>query len=174
MPALIERILSTLPGWLFLASGLALLAMVVLTEPWQEQDRLQWERDILASQAQRLADQREKHAVFLQAVRQSDPVVLERLAMAELRLKRQGTALLQPAPPASALSEVDDRLALSATAPVEAWLKPASMDDPVPPYRPSDRMVFRLTEGPRRQAVLGVAGLCLLAGIWFRGPRQAS
>lgn len=192
-----ERFLAALPGWLFLVAALALLAMVIVTPPWLAVRELAWQRELMRAQVERLERQHDRYGYFHAALRNHDPVLLERLAYTQLRLKPTDKQMLAPPTLAQAdggrangrggtsLHAASLALAEPAegsrgrpaaalpSASVEAWLSEplpiVGVDLPFP--RSIETRLTRLTAGRSRVGLL-LAGLaCLLAAVW---PRAAS
>lgn len=183
-----ERFLAILPGWMFLLSGLALLAMAILTPEWLAYRHLDWQRDLMREQAERFEAQAQHYADFHEALAADDPVLLERLAFTQLRLTPVGKQPLQ-APttdpvasgrtvftqhrPGGAPQPEPPPLLASESAAVDAWLTeplPQVGVDVAPP-RPINSRLTRLATGPHRTALIAAGLACLAAGVWS-GPRR--
>lgn len=180
-----ERFFAQLPGWMFLLSGMALLSIAAITPSWLECRELAWKRDVMRLQAQRLDEQTQAYEQFHQALASDDPVLLERLAYFQLRLKPAGTQTLfesplpgnvsrgpmlvsqrrgdRFSPMATATSSVATQDLQQTMAAVEIWLH-----RPVPrvgvdyaPYQPLRSRLVDLSTGRTKIWVL-VAGLILI------------
>jgi hypothetical protein len=86
----VDRFFERLPGWMFLVSGLTLLGFVVITPAWQESRELEHQKEVLQLQTDRIAEQAQAYENFQTAMKNDDPVLLERLAFYHLRLKPVG------------------------------------------------------------------------------------
>ncbi|MEM6459018.1 MAG: hypothetical protein AAF710_06465 [Planctomycetota bacterium] len=160
---ILDRLGDALPGWMFVAAGLTLLAAVVLTPPWLAQHEASWRLRVMQAQAAAHAEQAERYQRFAAAVADDDPVVLERLALTHLRMTLAGKQPLRVTTPDRESGDVG------------AWL---AVPQPVvgrdlPAYAPPDRRVVRLLDGAGRPALLLVGLTCLVAGVLFN-PRSGS
>ena len=86
----VDGFFERLPGWMFLVCGLTLLGFVVITPAWQECRELEHQKLVLELQTQRIAEQAQAYESFQAAMKNDDPVLLERLAFYHLRLKPVG------------------------------------------------------------------------------------
>ncbi len=157
----VERVADFLPGVMFLISGLALLAAVAVVPAWLAHHEYTWRLMVMQSQAAALSQQTGRYESFADALRDDDPVVLERLAMTHLRLGMVGKTPLW-------VRSLEDE-----TGDVGAWL---SVPQPelgvdVPFYAPSRNRLVRLVTGPGRPALLLVSLMCIVAGVLFN-PRS--
>ncbi len=174
-PHPIETLLSALAGWLPLLGGLTLLAITLLTPEWLGWRELVWQRDMLRLQAESLETQRDRYAMFHEALQADDPVLLERLAYTQLRYKPAGKALMGDFRLTGGSVEAGGVQtgtvgtgSFGSTEVVEAWLaqpQPVVGKD-IQPLRPINTRMTRLTRGPSRYVLLLVAGICLMAGFW--------
>ncbi|MEM9882549.1 MAG: hypothetical protein AAF800_06510 [Planctomycetota bacterium] len=160
--SVLDRLGDALPGWMFVAAGLTLLAAVVLTPPWLAQHEAAWRLRVMQAQAAAHAEQAKRYQRFAAAVADDDPVVLERLALTHLRMTLAGKEPLRITTPDRESGDVG------------AWL---AVPQPVvgrdlPAYAPPDRRVIRLLDGTGRPALLLVGLTCLVAGVLFN-PRSA-
>ena len=185
-----ERVLAATPGWMFLISGLTLLAAALIMPEWQRVEDLRWKRDLMQQQVARLNAQHQSYISFQQALKADDPIVLERLAFTQLRLKPVGkqplvkadpdpvardpevllTNAIQNDPRAQQSRDAQQDPTLAA---VDAWLAeplPAVGVDIAPPRQVNSRLM-RLTTGERRFVLMIAALACLAGGIWWRGQR---
>lgn len=149
---------ASLPGWLYLTSGLALIAMCMLTPAWLTCRQLGWQWEVMEHQNRRLTEQQKRFEQFHQALVTDDPIILERLAFTQLRLKPKGHKLLGHPEFVSAS--------------VEHWLqKPLpQIGHQLPPQPQTNSMLIRLTTGPSRLALIVLAGICIGAGLWPMRP----
>lgn len=158
-----DRVCDLLPGWMFGLAGAALLAIVVLTPPWLEHREAAWRLEVMRAQAEALATQADRYERFAAAIRDDDPVVLERLAMTHLRMAVAGKTPLH----VRALEED--------TGDIGAWLavpQPVIGQD-LPAYAPIENRLTRLVvgPGPGRPVLLVVGLLSLVGGVLFN-PRS--
>jgi hypothetical protein len=172
----IDRLLGTLPDWMFLAAGLTLLSLALVTPNWLSCEALARQRDLMRLQAERLRDQRERYETFFQALVDHDPIVLERLAFTQLGLKPVGKQVLSGNPSGTGGDTESRRQAelLATSASVDQWLiEPLPQPGvDVPLYQPSDTRLIRLTANPMLRAGLFAAAIaCLAAGLWPSAPR---
>lgn len=155
---LIEAVAPHVPGWLLLVSGLAMVAAAAVTPATLELRELNWRLELMRQQEQALAQQREAYDLFVGALEQDDPVLLERLAFVNLRLKPAG---VEPACPTTA------SVSAAAEAAVEDWLHvdlPQEGVDYAPLPEVKSRLV-RLSTGTSR-LILAAAGFAFaLAGV---------
>lgn len=186
-----ERVLAAMPGWMFLISGLTLLGLALVMPEWQRVEDLRWKRDLMRQQVARLEAQQQRYELFHQALKADDPIVLERLAFTQLRMKPVGkqplvkaapdpvaqdpellltNALQREAQPQQASDAPQQDPTLAA---VDAWLAeplPTVGVDIAPPKQVDSRLM-RLTTGERRFVLMIAALACLAGGIWSRGQR---
>ena len=157
----VDRLADALPGLMFLVSGLALLAAVAVVPGWLAHHEYAWRLSVMQAQAEALRTQTQRYERFAQALRDDDPVVLERLAMTHLRLGMAGKQPLWVRP-------VEEE-----TGDVGAWLSVAQpeLGVDVPFYAPPRSRLVRLVMGPGRPALLLVGLMCVVAGVLFN-PRS--
>ena len=158
---LVDRVADGVPGLMFLVSGLVLLAVVAITPAWLTHHEHGWRLTVMQAQAAALREQTQQYENFAQALRDDDPVVLERLAMTHLRLGMAGKSPLWVRP-------LDQE-----TGDVGAWL---SVPQPelgvdLPFYAPPRNRLVRLVTGPGRPALVIVGLMCVIAGVLFN-PRS--
>jgi len=89
-----QQVVPRVHGWVFLLSGLSLVAMGMLVPAWIEVRDLAWQRDVMRAQAGSLIKQEEGYSQFHAALATDDPILLERLAFHNLRLKPIGSIAL--------------------------------------------------------------------------------
>ncbi|MFK7788774.1 MAG: hypothetical protein AB8C95_04665, partial [Phycisphaeraceae bacterium] len=82
-------------GWLFILVGCAAIAAAAIIPAYFETLDVKQAREIEAIKAEMLADERLRYIDFHKALVDDDPVLIERLAMTELRLKPIGTEIAQ-------------------------------------------------------------------------------
>jgi hypothetical protein len=160
---MMERTLNRLPGWLFVAVGLAILGAVLLTPAILDNGKTAWRLDLMRAQAAAMSEQAERYRMFHAAVLADDPVVLERLALTQLRETHVDKVPLTVRP-------IDRE-----SANVGTWLavrQPVIGKD-LPGYAAAHNRVTRLAQGPMKVALLVVGSLCIIGGILF-DPRPAT
>lgn len=143
------------PGWLFLLTGIALIAAVVILPARDDLDQAEWMRDqILAEEAYR-GEQLARHSNLLQSLRAEDPKVVRWLAASQLNMAIEGHDVL----PAAAMPRGTRR-----EADVFEMLNPV-YDAPASPS-PPDSLLHRLAvdERARLWVVLGGA-MCIFYGL---------
>ena len=149
--AWIER--SDLGGWLPLGGGLALIALAMLLPAWGDLHETRRQLDQLSVT---LADQTERlhrYQQLIVSVRNDDPMILQRLAWNELRLKPVGAEVLGEPP-------LDGRMA----AVHERWVGgPTAIALPAPE---GDSKLERLINGPRRPMVMLAGALLIGFGLF--------
>jgi hypothetical protein len=180
---LAARVLAVVPGWLFLLVGLTLVAIAVLTPGWLDCRRLAWQHALMQAQAQAMERQAQRYAQFHQALKHEDPVLLERLAYVQLRLKPADTRLVRPSEPGSPRSAIPGggeqaqpaTPAEPARLPIARWLH-----EPLPqagqeiaPYQPPQSRLTRLATGDSRFALLAAGLLCGVGGLLAGGRGEA-
>ncbi len=143
------------PGWLFLLTGIALIAAVVILPARDDLDQAEWMRDqILAEEAYR-GEQLARHSNLLQSLQAEDPKVVRWLAASQLNMAIEGHDVL----PAAAMPRGTRR-----EADVFEMLNPV-YDAPASPS-PPDSLLHRLAvdERARLWVVLGGA-MCIFYGL---------
>ncbi len=178
-PNPLDTLLTALASWLPVVGGMTLLGMVLITPQWLDWRELAWQRDVLQLQADRLQSQRERYTRFYEALSADDPVLLERLAFTQLRLKPVGKRVMPdlfvggPTPNQPEISPASSGIRQQTASParesevIEAWLatpQPIVGQD-IRPLAPMNTRLTRLTQGPARYVLLTVAILCLTAGL---------
>lgn len=142
------------PGWLFLISGLVLIAATVLIPAQRERDqaRLYLQRATAATEHRqaRLA----RYHQFAQAARNADPALVSSLAAMQLNLAPEGTELLLSS------GEIPSR-----SASVFASLEPPPLVLPEADGRPVSRLERWTTDPTARLWLLGAAAMLVLLGL---------
>jgi len=176
-----------LPGWLFVLSGLAVLAMAAVMPAHRATERLAWQAELMRTQAQRLAEQERGYLDLLEGLRAADPVLVERLALTQLHLRPVGTRLLAelpgfadapdpagptdtgPGPVRRARADSGLSPGPAADASIDRWVHQPlpRIGRDLPPYRPLNTRLNRLTTGPTRYALVLVGALCLVGGLVY-------
>jgi hypothetical protein len=179
-----DRHVAHLPGWLMLFGGVALLACTILLPPWLETRELNWQREVMALQADRLAQQERNYRQFHEALAADEPAVITRLAFVHLRLKPAGSApvgmttidphsgitvrfVSAPDDPRAAAAFIRQCLDQPGSAAVETWLH-----EPMPEmgvdYQPLPAVrgrIVRLANGPMRLPLTAAAICCIAVGL---------
>ena len=147
----IER--ADLGGWLPLAAGLALIALAVLLPAWGDLNQTRGQLDQLSV---RLADQTERlhrYQQLIVSVRNDDPMIIQRLAWNELRLKPVGVEVLGEPPMDGRMVGVHER-----------WV---GVSTPTALPTPDGRSrLERLMNGPRRPMVMLAGALLIGFGLF--------
>lgn len=168
--------MASLPGWMLLFAGAAMVAMVTLVPAWIDCQKLDWQLQVVQTQSSQLLKQQVAYEQFLTAMREHDPVVIERMAYYHLRLKPSGTSML-------------DDLMLASTTQAngrpshKVWHTLPTIEDllsqPIvqpshtcPPGVIPDSRLVRIATGPQRHLLLGLGVLCLFFGVL--PPSQAT
>lgn len=97
-PGPADAVIGGLLGWLFILVGCAAIAAAALIPGYFETLDVKQARETEAIKADMLADERQRYVDFHQALIDDDPVLIERLAMTELRLKPVGSDVAQDGP----------------------------------------------------------------------------
>ena len=129
--------------------------------------KMQWRRELMQTQTDRLAEQRDSYDQFHAALTSDDPIVLQRLAYYQLHLKPAGTDPL--ASPGGTTSASDSRGAhdWSDVPTIEAMLHRPLPREGVncrPPLPPNSRLT-RLTSGASRLILLAVGLVFVYVGM---------
>ena len=156
------RLIDGLPGTLFVLAGAGILAVVWLGPAWLEHHEVAWRLSVMRAQAEAMEEQATRHDAFAAAVAADDPVVLERLALAQLRETPEGKEAVVVRPRDERESEVGTWLAVA---------QPVVGRD-VPAYHEPRWRVLRLATGPARWGLLVVGCLFMVGGVFYQ-PREA-
>jgi len=178
-----ERVLARLPGWLFLIAGLAMIGAVVLTPTWLAADALAGRHALMAAQREAMLEHRERYQHFYTALKRGDPLLLERLAYEQLRLKPRDARPAFPrraddpgqAIPGGGEGRAGFRAGPSMI-PVTDWLaRPlpqAGSDATI--ERPRQSMLTRIATGGSRWVLLAAGLLCVAGGLLAGGSSEDS
>jgi len=151
-------------AWALLAAGCLVMGFAVLMPTWRSCVALAHERDALRQQLGRLQDARRSLEQQVAAAKADHPVLMQRLAMQELGLTPRGARIIvdAPAPPPIA------------TLPPGARGTSSPTFGPVanPPADRGPSLLARLTTGPSRLAMLGIAALAVLTALLLLQPRR--
>ena len=162
-----RRIAVHLPGWFFLVCGLALIGLTVILPLRRDLARMQWRRDLMQTQTDRLSEQRDSYNQFHAALTSDDPIVLQRLAYYQLHLKPAGTDPLAPPGGTASANDSGNTQDWNDMPTIEAMLHrplPREGANCQPPSPPNSRLT-RLTSGPSRLILLGVGLVFVYVGM---------
>ena len=183
VPGPADAVVSGALGWLFIFVGCAAVAAAALIPVYFETLDVKQARETEAIKVQMLADERQRYIDFHQALADDDPVLIERLAMTELRLKPVGTEVAQ--------HTASDPLAL-VVEPTPAAIRHAIASQPqmrsienelsrpdlkqqavidVQLERPRQTRLILAATGEYRPLLAGAGALLVLLGLW---PRRAA
>ncbi|MEX0885552.1 MAG: hypothetical protein WD009_03850 [Phycisphaeraceae bacterium] len=160
----VERALAAMPGWLFLAAGLTLVALVLLTPAWLGQRDLAWQRDLMRLQVRQIERQAQRYADFHAALGAEEPVLLERLALTQFGLNPTDKTPLWLG------TVADDR-----GGGVDAWLAEPlpRVGVDVPARTAIESRLTRLTSGSTRTLLIAAGRGCALGGVWATPEGQS-
>lgn len=169
-------------GWLFILVGCAAIAAAALIPAYFETLDIKQAREIEAIKAQMLADERQRYIDFHQALIDDDPVLIERLAMTELRLKPVGTGVarhraIDPLALVVEPTNVAIQDALAGQSQMRSIENELSRPDlkqqaviDVQLERPRQTRLIIAATGEYRPLLAGGGALLVLMGLW---PRRA-
>lgn len=167
-------------GWVFVVIGAAAIAAGALIPAYLDTLDTREQRELIGKQAQLLRAERDRYQDFHVALKHDDPILLERLAYTQLRLKPVGTATaeLGPTDPAAVIDSPDpdaiQQVALKwqNAQSVEYWLSRPDLkqqaDLAVAIERPRDTRLIRAVTGDNRIWVAAFGALLLIVGLWPR------
>ncbi|MEM6552848.1 MAG: hypothetical protein AAF750_12080 [Planctomycetota bacterium] len=163
----VERLMAGLPGLLLILAGVGLVGIAVLTPQWQANGRVGWERRVMEAQAETLVRQRVRYEQFLEGLERDDPVLLERLAYAQLRKKPAGMAVLTPGGEIGGGMEAGSLGELAEAGAVEAWLneEPPRVGRELRAFEAVDTPLTRLATGKHRLLVVVLGVACVGIGL---------
>ncbi len=168
---------AALPGWLLLIAGMAITATGVFAEDWSKNHAMFWQRDIIKTQSTQIAEQKNNYVMFNTALAKEDPILLERLAMTQLRLKPEQFDVPGVSKPvllaSNTIANLKDKgkplqaRTLPPVIPVEDLLShPVSHPGVnVSEYRPPSSTLLSICSGNSRLGVIAAGILCMLAGL---------
>jgi hypothetical protein len=167
-----ERAVSQLPGWLFLLTGLTLIALAVLTPAWLACREARHRHAVIEARAEAVARETDRYRQFHTALKARDPLLLERLAYAQLRMKPADARLARPVPGGGEATARQP--AAPAMIPIADWLDVPTprVGEQLDPYEPMNTRLTRLATGTSRWAMLA-AGLCCAAGGLLAGAGRS-
>lgn len=169
-------------GWLFIGVGCAAIAAAALIPAYFETLDVKQARETEAIKAQMLADEQQRYIDFHQALVDDDPVLIERLAMTELRLKPAGSDVARQAPsdPLALVVEptpVAIQLAMAGQSQMRSIENELSRPDlkqqaviDVQIERPRQTRLIIAATGQYQPLLAGAGALLVLLGLW---PRRA-
>lgn len=181
-PSPADAVIGGALGWLFILVGCAAIAAAALIPAYFETLDVKQARETEAIKAQMLADERQRYIDFHQALIDDDPVLIERLAMTELRVKPVGTDVAQhaSADPLALVVEsspVAIRHALAGQSQMRSIENELSRPDlkqqaviDVQIDRPRQTRLIVAATGQYQPILAGVGALLVLLGLW---PRRA-
>jgi hypothetical protein len=136
-----------------LCAGIAVLAACLLIPAADDNRRLVWERERLKADLNQILKQIDVNEQFLKSVA-DDPTLLERLAQRQMKMVREGTAVLALRD-SNPNADMSPYLLLNVPPPA-----------PVPPYRPIGGAFSNLCRHPRtRLFLMGSALLMMACGL---------
>lgn len=151
------------PGWLFLASGLALLSAAVLIPAQQNLADARWRRDAALAHEHNRLERLHRYEAYLHALESRDPTLVASLASSQLGLVRRG------AEPISSTTHPNLR-----DASVFRELEPGAVTVSAPPVQRS-ALSSLVTSRKTRLWVVGAAAVCVLIGtLPGASPRRRS
>ncbi|MEM6259627.1 MAG: hypothetical protein AAF711_05900 [Planctomycetota bacterium] len=178
-----DAVIGGVLGWLFILVGGTAIAAAALIPAYFETLDVKQARETEAIKAEMLVDEQQRYIDFHQALLDDDPVLIERLAMTELRLKPVGTEVAQhgPTDPMALAADPDPsairRAALSQSQ-VHSIENELSRPDlkrqavvDVQLERPRETRLILAATGEYRPILLGAGALLVLMGLW---PRRAA
>lgn len=170
-------------GWLFVLVGAAAIAAAALIPGYFETLDIQEARAVEAAKAQMLAEERQRYEQFHQALLDDDPVLIERLALTELRLKPVGTQVAQRgASDPLALVDRPAPAVIDAAASQQPLMRSIENELSRPDLkqqatheaeieRPRQTRLVATALGEHRPWLAGGGALLILMGLW---PRRAT
>ena len=164
-------------SWGLVLVGLASIASAVLLPAYLKTLDLQDQRRALEARAQGLHDEHDRYATFHRALADDDPVLIERLALTELRLRPVGTGIAH-AGPRDLAAVIDSPNPDAIRQAVDLWTHPGSVEHwlsrpdlwpapPAPAPRPRQTRLLTYATGEHRPWVAGFGALVLLLGLWL-------
>ncbi len=170
-----EWIISEAASWLCLSAGLLVLSLTLLIPEMIRNQQIAHQLRVLELQETRATETLERHKNVLEALEYDDPVLLEHLALTQLRLKPVGTHPLtaprvDPAANATSVYDLQNYVAGStAVDAVENWLNPIPRPagEVIPKYRPPPTLLVHWTsERPARGISLFLGIVLAVVGLW--------
>jgi hypothetical protein len=138
-------------GWLFVVAGVAICAAGLLIPAQRDLMDIRQKRDALHHEEVVANERLAAHSTFLADVEREDPLLVRRLAAAQLNLMPKGdTPVL---------------LASSGQAPVTTWIDATVSVPPIPNGARADSPLARLATGPHRLWLLSGGVLAVFLGL---------
>lgn len=182
-PGQADAVISGALGWLFIVVGCAAIAAAALIPAYFETLDVKQARETEAIKEQILADERQRYVDFHKALIDDDPVLIERLAMTELRLKPVGTEVAQHSasdPLALVVQPTNAAIqhAIASQSQMRSIENELSRPDlkqqaviDVQLERPRQTRLIIAATGEYRPLLAGLGALLVLMGLW---PRRAA
>ena len=177
-PSAADAAIGWLLSWGFVLVGIAAIAAAALFPAYLNTLDLQDQRQALDARATALDAEHARYQQFHDALADDDPVLIERLALTELRLRPVGTAVDQPGPrDLAAVIDSPNPDAIRQQADVwvdqgsvEHWLSRPDLVPPAPEpaARPRRTRLLTYATGEHRPWVAGFGALMLMLGLWPR------
>ena len=160
------------PGFLAVVAGAAVLSAMVLVPAHMERERVEWRRDVMAAQAGHLASLAKRYHDFSQALAEGQPVLLERLAYSQLKIRPVGKSAVPLGDAAEPGGAEGHTSVLAATrlddpADIHAWLsRPLpEVGRELAPHRPVRTRLARLAMGQSRVGLIVAGGILIFGGL---------
>jgi len=181
-PGRADAIVGGALGWLFMMAGAAAVAAAALIPTYFETLDIQQSREVEAAKAGLLSEECQRYVDFHQALIDEDQVLLERLALTELRLKAVGTevAYYDASDPMALVTDtspdsihralVDQPLMRSIENELSRPDLKRQADLDIQVERPRRTRLVEAATGEFRPVMAGAGGLLLMMGLW---PRRA-
>lgn len=188
-PTIFDQVAGQVPGWMFVAIGLAVLSSVILMPAWLSLEQVRWQLNVMRVQSGQFQQQLNQYQGFEKALSNNNPTVLKRLAYVQLRQVPKGAHVIKP-PRQLAFNALNKRqysnqfgqnLKLPAiasnrlmmekdSASVSQWLaKPVvKTGSRFPTYQQPTTLLVRLCTGPSRWVTLTAGMFCLVGGLYWR------
>jgi len=172
-------------GWLFILVGCAAIAAAALIPAYFDTLDTRQSREAEAIKAKMLADERQRYIDFHQALIDDDPVLIERLAMTELRLKPVGSEVAQHGP-SDPLALVDEPTPVAIQQAMAGQSQMRSIENElsrpdlkrkavidVQIDRPRQTRLIVAATGEYQPLLAGIGALLVLMGLWPRRSASA-
>ncbi|MFW6337270.1 MAG: hypothetical protein ACOC3G_09095 [Phycisphaeraceae bacterium] len=162
------------PGLLAVVAGTAVLSAMVLVPAHMEREEVEWRRDVMAAQAGHLASLAERYHDFSRALAAGEPVLLERLAYSQLKMRPAGKSAVplgDDAEPGGAEGYTSTGAAaamrLDDPTDIHAWLsRPLpEVGRELAPHRPVRTRLARLATGRSRIGLVVAGGVLIFGGL---------
>lgn len=151
-------------GWILLLAGVAVVSLTVLAPAWLDVRELDAQYRVMHRRERLLEMQHRGYVRLTDAVRENDPLLMQRIAQLQLNVRPAGAEPLQ------AFLPIADAPAPSVERWVQPWLPPIDPEALRTAY-PDTRLV-RLVTGPTtRPWVLAFGGWLILLGLMINPER---